>query len=318
MRRIAVAILLLLPALLPAAELTKVQFNMSWLAQGSMAGVITAADKGFYRDAGLDVTLIRGFGGVRTANELDQGMFEFGYVDPLAVLLNRANGGHVRMIAPVNARLPAGLCSVRERHRIDRPGQLAGLVVGGGQNSTMQALVPLWLKRNQVDPAQVKILRLDPAVVVSSLIEGRIDAAECWQGNSLPLFRQQARDANLTLDMLAYADFGLDIHGSGIGSTDRLIASDPDLVGRFVRATVQGYDYAGAHPDEALALVLKRYPVLGAEVTRAQIVETAQLFGHSFDAAKMEQAVALMRDSGNLAAAVSASDLYTSQFLAKP
>lgn len=303
---------LLLPVLANAAD--RVQFNMSWLPQGSMAGVVTAADKGFYRDAGIDVTLIRGFGAIRTANELDQGLFEFGYIDPLAVILNRANGGHVRMIAPINGRLPAGLCFTPEREKLSGPADLAGLTVGGGQNSPMQALVPVWLKRNGVDPAKVKVLGLDPAVVVSSLIAGKIDAAECWKGNSLPLFRQQAEAAGFTIGMIGYADFGFDILGSGLAASDKLIAENPDLVRRFVKATLDGYAYAGAHPDEALALITKRYPILAPDVTRAQIAETADLLGHGFDAAKMARAVDLMRESNPAIGGVQPADIYTTQF----
>ena len=50
----------------------KVTFNMSWLPQGSVIGPIVALDKGYFKDAGLDVTLVRGYGGNRTANELDR------------------------------------------------------------------------------------------------------------------------------------------------------------------------------------------------------------------------------------------------------
>ena len=59
----------------------KVTFNMSWLPQGSIVGVAVASDQGWFKSAGLDVSLIRGYGGNRTANELDQGQFEIGYVD---------------------------------------------------------------------------------------------------------------------------------------------------------------------------------------------------------------------------------------------
>ena len=50
-----------------------VQFNMAWLPQGSMAGIFVAIDKGYFADAGLNVEPVRGFGGMRTANELDPG-----------------------------------------------------------------------------------------------------------------------------------------------------------------------------------------------------------------------------------------------------
>ena len=162
----------------PGHALTKVTFNMSWLPQGSMAGVIVAIDKGFYAAHQLDVEAVRGFGGIRTTNEVDQGMFDFAYGDPLSVILNRAHGGSARLVGIINQRWPAGLCFLKEYKHIAAPADLKGLTVGGGQNSAVQTLLPLWLKRNNVDPAGVKILQLNPSVIVASLIEGKIDAAE--------------------------------------------------------------------------------------------------------------------------------------------
>jgi NitT/TauT family transport system substrate-binding protein len=62
---------LALPVLAGAQE--KVTFNMSWLPQGSAIGPIVAQDRGFYKEAGLDVNIVRGYGGNRTANELTRG-----------------------------------------------------------------------------------------------------------------------------------------------------------------------------------------------------------------------------------------------------
>lgn len=301
-----------------AAE--KVTFNMSWLPQGSMSGVIVAIDKGFYAEAGLEVVPIRGFGAIRTANELDQGLFEFGYADPLAVILNRANGGHARMIGAINARLPAGLCFIEERHKIRSPKDLVGKTVGGGQNSPMQALVPPWLKRNDVDPASLKMLQLDPSVVVTSLVEGRVDAAECWLGNSMPLFRQRAAEAKVTLGWLPYADYGLDIYGNGLITSDKIIAEKPELVRGFVAATWRGYAWAAAHPDEATSMLLKRFPVLDPAITRQQIVETAELQGsgeamNRLDKAKIAEALALLSQSTTLQQPVAVDDVFTAKFL---
>src|SRR5215831_7926259 len=90
----------------------KVTFNMSWVPQGSVVGVAVAADQGWFKEAGLDVTMIRGYGGNRTANELDQGQFEIGYVDPISLVLNRSNGGKIRLVGAINTQWPGGICYV--------------------------------------------------------------------------------------------------------------------------------------------------------------------------------------------------------------
>src|SRR5215469_10022765 len=101
---------LLLAASTTANAQEKLTYNMSWLPQGSSIGVAVAADQGWFKNDGLDVSLIRGYGGNRTANELDQGQFEIGYVDPISLALNRANGGKIRLIGAINTQWPAGIC----------------------------------------------------------------------------------------------------------------------------------------------------------------------------------------------------------------
>lgn len=90
---------------------------------------MVAEEKGFFKEAGLDVNIIGGYGGNRTANELDQGLFEFGHVDSISMLLNRKNGGKIRFIGTTNTRSPAVICytarpsSSSARHRAQQRGQ---------------------------------------------------------------------------------------------------------------------------------------------------------------------------------------------------
>lgn len=282
-----------------------VRFNMAWLPQGSMAGIFVAIDKGYFAAAGLEVEPVRGFGGMRTANELDQGMFEFAYIDPLSVALNRSKGGKVRMIGGINMRLPAGACFVRERHRISTPADLAGLRFGAGQASAIQALLPAWLRDNGVDPARVARVQLDPAIVVSSLVEGRIDAAECWLGNSMALFDKAAKARGVTIGRIAYADFGLDVYGSGFATRDALIEAEPDLVRAFLKAAYRGYADAARDPGAALAIIRKAYPLLDEAVTERQIRETTALMAaeggsHRLTPEKIARTVATLQASGQL------------------
>jgi len=302
--------------------LRKVTFNMSWLPQGSMAGVFAAIEQGYYAEAGLAVEAVRGFGGIRTVNELDQGMFDFGYADPLAVMLNRRNGGSTRMIAAINDRWPAGLCFVEGRHRIEKPADLAGLTIGGGQNSPMQVIVPAWLAQNGVDPQSVTLLQLDPAVVAASVVENKIDAGECWLGNSRPVYEKRAREAGVNIGWLQYSSFGLDIYGNGLVTSDRLIASDPELVQGFVSATLRGYAWAIANAEAATDIVLAHHPVLDRAVTRAQLAEMAQLMRSDrpgwMDEARVGNTVAFLGAAYDMDGGISSADIYTMQFVAAP
>jgi len=297
-----------------------VRFNMAWLPQGSMAGVFVAMDKGYFADAGLNVEPVRGFGGIRTANELDQGMFEFAYVDPLSVALNRAKGGAVRMVGGINMRLPAGACFVKERHKIAGPADLAGLRFGAGQSSAIQTLLPAWLEGNGVDPARVEQIQLDPAIVVSSLVEGRIDAAECWLGNSLALFDKAAKAKGVTIGRIAYADYGLDVYGSGFATRDALIEKDPEVVRAFLAAAYRGYADMARDPKAALVTIRKHYPLLDEAVTERQIRETAELMAAEggslrLKPEKIERTVTTLQASGQLKGFDQSASLFTNDFV---
>ena len=162
----------------------KIKFNMSWLPQGSVGGILVGIDKGFYREAGIEVQAVRGFGGLRTVNEIDQGQFEFGYGNPVGVVLNRAKGGNTRMIGTINSRWPAGLCYVKERHNPTTLADLKGFTIGGGPGSPVQVVLPAWLEMNGLPRDYIKVVTMEPAVIDAALIEGKTDLAECWLASS--------------------------------------------------------------------------------------------------------------------------------------
>lgn len=296
-----------------------ITFNMSWLPQGSMSGVITAIEKGFYSEVGLDVEAVRGYGGGRTTNEIDQGLFEFGYGNPLNMVLNRSKGGKTRIVGAINQHWPAGLCHIRERHKLDAPSDLKGITVGGGSYSPVHVMLPVWLELNGESRDAVTLLKMDGAVVDVSLVEGKIDAAECWLGSNKALIEKLAKQADLTVGFLNYSDFNFDILGSGIVTSDKVIAENPDKVRRFVTATFRGYAYANANPEEATDYLLKQFPVLDRDVTLQQVKETVDLMAGSgklgmIDPAQVQRTIEFVGPAYGIDS-VAAEDLYTNDFL---
>ena len=296
-----------------------ITFNMSWLPQGSMSGVITAIEKGFYSEVGLDVEAVRGYGGGRTTNEIDQGLFEFGYGNPLNMVLNHSKGGKTRIVGAINQHWPAGLCHIRERHKLDAPSDLKGITVGGGSYSPVHVMLPVWLELNGESRDAVTLLKMDGAVVDVSLVEGKIDAAECWLGSNKALIEKLAKQADLTVGFLNYSDFNFDILGSGIVTSDKVIAENPDKVRRFVTATFRGYAYANANPEEATDYLLKQFPVLDRDVTLQQVKETVDLMAGSgklgmIDPAQVQRTIEFVGPAYGIDS-VAAEDLYTNDFL---
>lgn len=255
----------------------KVTFNMSWLPQGSTGGVLIAIDQGFYKEVGLAVDAVRGYGGARTVNEIDQGKFDFGYGDPVSIVQNRAQGGKTRLIGALNTRWPANICYIGSRHKIASLDNLKGLSFGGGATSPVQALLPAWLELNGKPRDHIKLLKMDPTVIDAALIEGKIDLAECWHGSNRPLLAKKAKDAGHAVESIPYAAHKLDVYGSGVVATDEFLAKRADTARRFLRGTYKGYDYMMKNPERSAEIIVKMHPVLDRDVVLQQIRDINEL-----------------------------------------
>lgn len=255
----------------------KVTFNMSWLPQGSVIGVVVAQDKGYFKEAGLDVNIVRGYGGNRTANELDQGQFEIGYVDPVSLVLNRANGGKIRLVGAINTSWPGGICYVNKGGKPKTLDDLKGLVMGGGSASPVHNVVPAWLEANGKPRDHIRLLRMDPSVVDASLIEGKIDLAECWRASNRALIQKQAGSAGVPISWIEYSAHGLNAYGSGFATTEEIIGKRPDMVRKFLRAAYRGYEFALKNPEAAADSMVKLFPTVDRAVALQQIREINDL-----------------------------------------
>lgn len=321
----AVVLAVATPASAAAQMKEKVTFNMAWLPQGSIAGPIVAKAKGWFDEADLDVEISRGYGGARTANEIDQGLFDIGYVDPIQVALNRQNGGSLRMVGVINGEWPAGLCYVRKAGanplELD---DLDGLRAGGGSFSPVHQILPVWLEMNDKPRDAVKLLRLEPAVVDASLLEGRIDLAECWRASNRAVLGKLAEQADKEIDWIEYADHGLEAYGSGFATTTRMIEERPEVLRNFLSAAYRGYEFAIEQPEAAADLLVDAHPTLDRKVTLQQIKELKSLIAPegtlqaTFEPEKMEGTLSLITGAFDVPEdAVSAEEIFTNEFAPK-
>jgi len=302
----------------------KVTFNMSWLPQGSVVGTAVAIDKGWFKEAGLDVSMMRGYGGNRTANELDQSQFDVGYVDPLSVMLNRSNGGKIRMIGAINTEWPGGICYQSKQREVKSLDDLRGLRMGGGSASPVQNIVPAWLELNGKPRDFVRMLRLDPAVVDASLIEGKIDLAECWRASNRAVLKKQATTAGITLAWIEYSTYGLNSYGSGFAAREETIARKPELLRNFLRMSYRGYDFARHNPEQAADIMVKLFPIVDRAIVLEQIQDINQLIVDKGAADKglgylredrMKSSFAFISNAFDLKDKIALGDIYTNTLL---
>jgi NitT/TauT family transport system substrate-binding protein len=165
---------------------------------------------------------------------------------------------------------------------------------------------------------------MDPAVVDVALIEGSIDLAECWRGSNRAVIQKYARDAGVSVGWLEYADYGVDMYGSGIVSSDPFIQENPDIVEKFIQATYRGYAYAIANPGRATEILLNAYSTLDPVITAQQVTETVDLIIDPtadnlnlgwFREDRMLNTMEFIDRAFNLDGEIRAEDIYTDRFV---
>jgi NitT/TauT family transport system substrate-binding protein len=305
----------------PAAEPLKLSLN--FIPYGLHAGFYVAREKGLYRHAGLEVEILKGDGSADAVRRLGTGAVEFAFADMSSQIVARARGLNVRAVAVVLDRDPSVLLSLKSTG-IRTPRDMEGKSVGALTASALRDTWPAVATRNGVDPARVTWVDMPGSAYVASLMAKKVHAIGTYL-TTLPSYEIQARRLGEEMAVLAFADWGVDNYGSGLLASDQMIKDKPDLVRRFVLASLRGYAAAFEDPAEAVQLFLKAHPEANPERVRAEIKIAADLMltpsaaregiGH-YERAKVESTREhALRPRGIDPATVPLDQIYTNEFL---
>ncbi len=244
----------------PADAADPLVLQLKWLPDAQFAGYYVAAAKGFYRDAGLDVTIKPGGPDINPSQVLAAGGADVA-VDWLAsALVARDRGVPEVNIAQIFQHSGLQLTCRRDsgvRRPADLKGKTLGVWFAGNEYPFLAWMAKLGLSTGGTKPA-VTVLRQDAGVRL--LVEGRAACISTMSYNEY----WQVIDAGLKPSQLVvfrYDDEGVATLEDGLYALPAMIA-DPvklDWLARFVRASVAGWRYAAApaHQAEAVGIVVK-------------------------------------------------------------
>lgn len=235
-------------------EVVDVKLTLNFLAGGPQAGFMYAKALGFYDDVGLNVTIEEGQGSATTAQLVATGGAQFGFADGPSAMTVRSKGGAVKILAPILQTNGFAVISLAE-NGIESVQDLVGKTVAVQPGTAQTTLFDAVFEANGVDKDKVNITNIDPAALVGSLLEGRVDAILA----GADFQSVQIRDRGFEVNDLFYRDIGVPTIGLSLIVNDQMIKDQPDVVARFVEASLKGWDAARKNPDAAAQAVVDQF-----------------------------------------------------------
>ncbi|MCS0502166.1 ABC transporter substrate-binding protein [Ancylobacter mangrovi] len=309
----------------PARAADQVRLALPWLVSGKNAAFFVGQAKGFYADEGLDVTISRGSGSGDTIKRIAAGESTFGLADSAAILAAQANDGSpVKIVAMMSGKSSVAILYVTESG-IKTPADLKGRKIGRSAAGASVNMFPAFLKANNLDRTSFEEVVTAPATFLPLLLSRQVDAV-LDQSSYLVRYRKGAAKEGLHIDAFGFGDYGVQVYGNALIASDELIKSNPDLIRRFVRASIKATEWSFAHMPEAVEILRKSNPQIETDVGEAELLDekdsamTPEEAKHGLgyvDADRMTQMQKDLVDLIGLKKVLPLDQIYTLDFLPK-
>lgn len=244
-----------------------VKMLLDWIHNGPNSGFVVARDKGFYKEAGLDVSIEPGKGSGSTAQLIASKVADFGFSDGYVVTSAVGKGMDIKMVAGIFRRNPTAVIALK-KSGITTPQQLEGKTIGITTGAAQFQQWPAYIGGCKLDGGKVKVVNIDPAGYAPAMIAGQVDAVAGFAQGMVPGLEVRA---NENVQIMWYADCNVNTISNGIIAHSDLVKSDPALVKAFVAASLRGFLYGRANPKEAIEILKKYQPNLTPAITSREM-----------------------------------------------
>jgi NitT/TauT family transport system substrate-binding protein len=250
---------------------TPIKFQLDWRFEGPSALFLASSAKGYYKAAGLDVTIDAGNGSGGTVTRVASGTYDMGFADLAALMEFHANNPDAPnkpvAIMMVYNSTPATVVTLK-KNNITKPSDLEGKKLGAPVFDAGRRSFPVFAKVNGIK--NVQWTSMDPPLRETMLARGDVDAITGFSFTSVP--NLEARGVKPEdIVALPYADFGVKLYGNVIIANPKLLRENPAAVKAFLSAFTKGAKEVMANPDPAIDYVKQRDGIIDVALERRRL-----------------------------------------------
>jgi NitT/TauT family transport system substrate-binding protein len=247
----------------PARAADPVTHQLGWIKSIQFGGHFAAIDQGYFAAEGVEATFLAGGPGTDTTAAVATGRATTTDGDVEGVVRARIGGIPVKAFAAIMQKAPGAIMSLASKpiHTLaDLQGKTIAL-----PNDTRPQLAALMTAAG-LDPGSVRFVPVgtDPGMLAA----GQVDGYYGWATNQGVMLKVRGVDI-----AVAYMnDLGLPGYAGVLYATDETIATKRDLLVRWLRAEIKGWQWFLDHPTEMARLMVDKYGQRGLDLT-SQTVE---------------------------------------------
>lgn len=265
----ALTLTAMLAAPAAARNLEPIKVRLDWTPWANHGAFHLAQQKGWYRQAGLDVSLEDGNGSVTTVQIIgSNNAFDVGHAALAPLMIARDKGLPVKALAVFLRKNDIGVL-VPADSGITGPAQLKGKKVGYTAGSLEAPFIDAFLAAGKLTKNDVELINLDAASKAATYAVGRTDAVF----STIPFVFPTTNKARPSR-AIPFADFGLQMPSFGLLVNESKLASRGEALSKFASVTARTWEYILAgHEDEAVDAIIAQRPQarLDRGVLRAQM-----------------------------------------------
>lgn len=307
----------------PAFAADKVTLMLNWYVYGEHAPFYYGKEKGYFKDAGIDLEIQEGRGSATVTQVVAAKTLQFGYVDVPTMMRAAVKGAPVVAVGVALQTNPMSAMGFADKN-IRKPADIKGKTVATTPGDSMSQIWPLFLKKTGLKESDFKTVSGDAVTKLNAVINGQADLLLGYvMDQSMKIKDATGKDVY----PIKFSDYGVNLVSSGIIAHKDFVKDNADLVKRFMSAATKSLEEASKHPREAAQAILNANPkggkidtlTQGFELTIPLYKDPAGRKARPFNVsdANMKDTVDVMVEYGGLEAKAKTEfkSYYTNQYL---
>ncbi|MCG8358216.1 MAG: ABC transporter substrate-binding protein [Kiloniellales bacterium] len=298
---------------------TKIDFVLNWIAGGDHAAYYYALQEGWYREAGIDLTIEQGKGSSMSSQRTGVGKNQIGLADLGTALVTKGKGADLVAVMNVYANSPYGMYWLKSSG-IEGPEDFVGKKIGNPPWDAARAMWPALAQKVGVAADGVTWVNVQPNAKLSALKAGSIDVTTSFY-NIHHIFQAQLGD---DMGFFAWKEYGINPYGNSIIAHGPFLKENPEAVRAFVQVSQKAFRLCVEAPEPCIDALVAANTGLKKDNELANFALVVELMtdahsqsaglGH-FDPSRMTDDYALVESSFDLEQPFDIETAYTNDFI---